>query len=136
MNNEAKKGRGGARPNSGAKPKGIKTKVVRIDAMLFPLVLTLQWELRDGNLSRDDIRELMKRADKTFIDDSRHNNAELLEKIISLQRENQELKEKGNGIDEKLRKRLIQFCHPDKHQDAKSKVIASELTQALNGLAK
>ena len=133
-NNQTKKGRGGARPNSGAKPKGIKTKVVRIDAMLFPLVMTLQWELRDGNLSRDDIRELMNRADKTFVDNSRHDNAELFAKIISLQIENQELKAKGSGIDEKLRKRLIHFCHPDKNPDREE--TANELTQELNGLAK
>ncbi len=136
MNNETKKGRGGARPNSGAKSKGIKTKVVRIDAMLFPLVLTLQWELRDGNLSRADIRELMSRADKTFIDDSRHDNTELLAKIISLQLENQELKARCSGLDEKLRKRLIQFCHPDPIQDPRKKAIAEDLTKALNGLAK
>ncbi len=136
MNNETKTGRGGARPNSGAKPKGIKTKVVRIDAMLFPLVLTLQWELRDGNLSRADIRELISRAEKTFVDDSRHDNAELLAKIISLQLENQELKAKGSGLDEKLRKRLIQFCHPDPIQDPRKKAIAEELTKALNGLSK
>jgi hypothetical protein len=133
MNNETKKGRGGARANSGAKPKGIKTEVVRIDSMIYPLVLILQWELRDGNLSRADIRELMSRANKTFIDDSHHVNAELLAKIISLQFENQKLKAKGSGIDEKLRKRLLQYCHPDRATDDK-KAIATELTQALNNL--
>jgi hypothetical protein len=100
--------------------------------MLFPLVLTLQWELRDGNLSRADIRELISRAEKTFVDDSE----ELLVKIIQLQLENQELKAKGSGLDEKLRKRLIQFCHPDPIQDPRKKAIAEDLTKALNGLAK
>lgn len=139
MNKQTKTGRGGARPNSGAKPKGIKTKVVRIDAMLYPLVLTLQWELRDGNLSRDDIRELISRAEKRFIYDSRHDNAELLAKIISLQLENQALKAKNKAnsgdINDKLRKRLIQFCHPDKHHEERTKKIASELTSELNLLS-
>lgn len=39
----------------------------------------------------------------------------------------------GN-LDDKLRKRLIQFCHPDKHQDERSKAIAVELVQELNKL--
>ncbi len=136
MNNETKTGRGGARPNSGAKPKGIKTKVVRIDAMLFPLVLTLQWELRDGNLSRDDIRELIGRADKTFYDDTL---ATLQQKISELEVENKLLKfvqqhrSSQSNIDKKLVKRLLQFCHPDRATDDK-KAIATELTQALNNL--
>lgn len=37
-----------------------------------------------------------------------------------------------NGIDGKLKKRLIQFCHPDKYTDSKMKAIASELTSELN----
>lgn len=135
MNQQTKTGRGGARPNSGAKPKGIKTKVVRIDAMLYPLVLTLQCELRDGNLSRDDIRELMSRAEKRFIDDSE----ELLAQIAQLEFENQALKaqNKANSgdINDKLRKRLIQFCHPDKHHEERTKKIASELTSELNLLS-
>lgn len=133
MNNETKTGRGGARPNSGAKSSGIKTTTVRIDARLFPLVLTLKWELCDGNLSRDDIRELMKRAEKTFVDDASH-HADLLAKIRQLEFENHALKANSNGLDEKLRKRLVQFCHPDKHQDARAKTIAGELVQELNQL--
>ena len=133
MNNETKKGRGGARANSGAKSSGIKTTTVRIDVRLYPLVLNLKWELQDGNLSRDDIRELMKRADKTFIDDS-SKYAELQARINQLEFENQRLKTNGNGLDKKLRKRLVQFCHPDKHQDERSKAIAVELVQELNKL--
>lgn len=40
----------------------------------------------------------------------------------------------NKGLDEKLRKRLIQFCHPDKHQDASTKQKANELVQSLNKL--
>ncbi|MGB4498570.1 MAG: hypothetical protein WBI40_07715 [Methylococcaceae bacterium] len=42
----------------------------------------------------------------------------------------------GKVLDEKLRKRLIQFCHPDLIQDPRKKAIAEDLTKALNGLAK
>lgn len=42
----------------------------------------------------------------------------------------------SNGLDDKLRKRLIQALHPDKFQDAKAKAVNGELVQALNGLAK
>ena len=144
--NQTKKGRGGARKNSGKKPSGIKTSTIRIDARIYPLVLTLKWELQDGNLSRDDIRELMKRADKTFIDSK---SSELQARINRLESENLLLRKalqstkdamptysSGSGLNAKLRKRLIQFCHPDKHQDEKTKAIANELTQLLNELSK
>lgn len=65
----------------------------------------------------------------------------LEQQIKRLERSNKILEEyvnsndlKNGGLDEKLRKRLIHFCHPDKHPDKKE--IATELTQALNGLAK
>ena len=45
-------------------------------------------------------------------------------------------KTNSSGIDDKLRKRLIQFCHPDPIQDPRKKAIAEDLTKALNGLAK
>ena len=146
--NQTKKGRGGARKNSGKKPSGIKTSTIRIDARIYPLVLTLKWELQDGNLSRDDIRELMKRADKTFIDDSskyeglqaRINQLEsenlLLRKALQSNKDAMSTYSAGSGLNAKLRKRLIQFCHPDKHQDEKTKAIANELTQVLNELSK
>ncbi len=133
MINETKTGRGGKRANSGAKPSGIKTVAIRIDARLYPLVLNLKWELQDGNLSRDDIRELMKRADKTFVDDSSR-YTELQARIRQLEFENQKLKTNSNGLDDKFRKKLIQFCHPDKHMGDKTKAIANELMQELNRL--
>jgi hypothetical protein len=169
MNNETKKGRGGARPNSGMKASGIETVTVRIDKRLLNAVTTIKAEFKDGNLNLDDITtkptaknddaKLLKKIAELELErdnfrslyferreSSRDEIKQLKHEIAQLQQQlflaqiNKYIidtveKTNSNGIDENLRKRLIQYCHPDRATDDK-KEIANELTQALNGLAK
>lgn len=91
MNNETKIGRGGTRPNSGAKPKGIKTVTVRIDERLLNTVTEIKDKFKIGK-SIDDIL-------------TKHDDAELLRKNTILSNENQHLvktleKEKKARVDE------------------------------------
>ncbi|MDD2865481.1 MAG: hypothetical protein PHC99_12275 [Methylococcales bacterium] len=161
-NVQTKTGRGGARKNSGAKSSGIETVTVRIDKRLLNAVTEIKARFKDGNLNLDDLftkpapknddAKLLKKIAKLERekDEMRDGFFKLYEshvqkhgqEIIALKAEIHSLKiaagENGQhnskGLDEKLRKRLIHFCHPDKHPDKKE--IATELTQALNGLAK
>jgi hypothetical protein len=180
MNNEAKTGRGGARPNSGMKASGIETVTVRIDKRLLNAVTIIKAEFKDGK-SLDDIisksqsrnddaklqkeykalkieHELFVAFSKERINNIRNQNEAKIEKlnyfhktevghleqqIKRLESRNKILNEyidsndlKNGNLDDKLRKRLIQFCHPDLIQDPRKKAIAEDLTKALNGLAK
>lgn len=151
--NQTKTGRGGARKNSGKKSSGIETVTVRIDKRLLNTVTEIKGKFKTTE-SLDDI--ISKPTPK-------NDDAKLLKKIAELEREKEELNSTiesvnsvnvllrkalqatrdamppystGSGFDEKLRKRLIQFCHPDPIQDPRKKAIAEDLTKALNGLAK
>ncbi len=104
------------------------------DAKLLEKIVELE-------LERDNFRSLYFERRES----SRHEIKQLKHEIAQLQQQlflaqiNKYIdtveKTNSNGIDENLRKRLIQYCHPDRAADDK-KEIANELTQALNGLAK
>jgi hypothetical protein len=83
MNNETKKGRGGARPNSGMKASGIETITVRIDKRLLNAVTTIKDEFKAGK-SLDDI--ISKPTAK-------NDDAKLLKKIAKLEREKDEIRD-------------------------------------------
>jgi hypothetical protein len=167
MKSETKKGRGGARPNSGMKSSGIETITVRIDKRLLNAVTGIKQEFKDGKSlddiiskpqSKNDDAKLLKKiakleCDKKAMSDdflkwlqerqAKH-DAEIgkLNQQISLlnsalrlsQAANGTQNQNSGGLDEKLRKRLVQFCHPDKHQDERTKAIADDLVQVLNNL--
>lgn len=178
---ETKKGRGGARPNSGAKSLGIETITIRIDKRLEPLMNTVKSEFKSGRLTISDIEQLNSQSGKPNRHDDKkpgHDEKKLLKKIADLEYSRDEFRDlyrrmsdmydesyishqdeikklklaleetrfiyemyemyrKGikNGINGKLKKRLIQFCHPDKYPDGKIKAIATELTSELNKLS-
>jgi hypothetical protein len=162
-NNQTKKGRGGARLNSGMKASGIETVTVRIDKRLLNTVTEIKTEFKDGKLSLDDItakftakhddsklREEMaeleldrdnfrslyferRESSRDEIKQLKHEIAHLQEQLFLAQIDIDTVeKTNSKGLDEKLRKRLIHFCHPDKNPDREE--TANELTQALNNL--
>lgn len=79
MNTEPKKGRGGARPNSGAKPSGIETVTVRIDKRLLNTVTTIKNRFKNDGVLPNDIQT--KATNELEIE-----NKKLLKKITSLEK--------------------------------------------------
>lgn len=81
--NQTKKGRGGARANSGMKSTGIETVTVRIDKRLLNTVTTIKQDFKDGK-SLDDI--ISKPTAK-------NDDAKLLKKIAKLERDKDEMRD-------------------------------------------
>jgi|GEM_PF-4811885 len=162
---QTKKGRGGARANSGMKSNGIETVTVRIDKRLLNVVTAIKHEFKDGTPLDDIIGKPQSQNDAELkrqnfaLNNVNKHLCDCLEnekqaRISEVKQLNDKIKQLNllmdllqassnavlaeragaSGIDDKLRKRLIQFCHPDKNQDRKE--LANELVQALNGLAK
>lgn len=162
MTNETK-GRGGARANSGAKSSGIETVTVRIDKRLLNLVTTIKDRLK-GGASIDDVhfgvpvsndskllakiakleRDKVKASDELGNVQSSHDKEvkklkqqiSILNSALSLSQAASSERNAPKGFDDKLLKRLKQFCHPDKHQGENTKSIATDLMQELNGIKK
>jgi hypothetical protein len=161
--NQTKNGRGGKRPNSGKKSSGIETVTVRIDKRLLNAVTEIKGKFKtteslDGILTKptaknDDVAKLenkierMERKHREAIkfccDERLKMQQEYKAQISTMAREIALLKMDADmnkatviykdGIDRKLIKRLIQFCHPEKNHDRKD--VATDLTKILNNLA-
>ena len=114
------------------------------DAKLLKKIAKLEREKNDIHAEVMALLESERTEYEQKIKTLQNENHELfinmVDKVLTLKEEIERLKSVNisshNGIDKKLVKRLIQFCHPDPIQDLRKKAIAEELTKELNGLAK
>ena len=90
--------------------------------------------LNNKNQHLCDCLENEKQARIREVNGLRNMIKSLNESIDTLIMNEASSKQTGGNFDKKLRKRLIQYCHPDGVQDARKKAIAEELTKELNAL--